>query len=169
MTTRAVVSLGSLAWSFAVIALVLKSGFFDPSTPSPSPSPQPTGDQRLAMPVDVLTHAEGFYAASVGFAGMTPNEVLAWRAIAQSTDHQALFERLFMSASLPGRLYALAGLWLGDRAEFDRAARQLRANGGSVRTMRGCIMAEASVASLVAEIEKGNWSREFIMGRLLSD
>jgi len=46
---------------------------------------------------------------------------------------------------------------------------ELRAHGGRVRTMQGCIGAEESVAALVAEIEKGNWSGEFIMGRLFSE
>jgi hypothetical protein len=164
---RAVVSLGSLAWSFGVIALVLKSGFIN--APRPLADPLPASDRRLALPVDVLNRAEGFYSAQVGFAGTTPDVVLAWRVIAQSPDHHAVFEQVFRTASLPGRLYALAGLWLGDRSEFDRAARELRARGGTVRTMRGCIMAEESVASLVTQIEKGDWSREFITGRLSSD
>ena len=172
MSTRAALLLATLTWSFGGTTLILNAPRLRESSPVDvraliaEASLEVGPDQAtLALPYDILDRAEGFYSAAVGYAGFAPNEVLAWRVISQSPRGQATFQELFRTASVPGKLYALAGLWLGDRDEFQRAAKALVAQGGTVRTMRGCIVAEESVARLVEEIEKGSWSREFLVGR----
>jgi hypothetical protein len=172
MSFRATLLLGTLVWSFGVTTLILHAPQLRTSTAPELQEPIeeasleiPPEDASVALPYAILDRANGFYAAAVGFAALTPDEVLAWRVISHSPRGQATFEDLFRTASVPGKLYALAGLWLGDRERFHWAAKVLAAQGGTVRTMRGCIMAQEPVARLIKQIEEGTWSREFLMGR----
>jgi len=160
MLSRRVVQLASLAWSFGIITLVLTSGRMDqrPATDTPL--------DPLALATTVLRTSNRFSSAAVGYVGTTPDEVLAWRIIFHSSDRDKVFKELLTSGSVSGQLYALAGLWFGDSTEFARAADRLRRNRGTVRTVRGCIVSTEPIADLVGQIEHGNWSREFLTGRL---
>ena len=171
MSFRATLLLGTLVWSFGVTTLILHSPQLRTSAAPELQEPIEEAsleilpeEASVALPYTILDRANGFYAAAIGFAAITPDEVLAWRVISHSPRGQATFEDLFRTASVPGKLYALAGLWLGDRERFRRAAEVLVAQGGTVRTMRGCIMAQEPVARLIKQIEAGTWSREFLMG-----
>jgi hypothetical protein len=153
-----------MGWSLGVVALVLKSGLIAPSVSPPINIQDP-----LALSVAELKQAESFKAAAVGIAGVTPNEVLAWRVVFSSPERDEIFRDLLANGSPSGRLYALAGLWFGDANEFVTAAMALRAQGGTVTTVRGCIASTESVGELVHQIEGGSWSREFLTaGRLFN-
>lgn len=164
MLRRDTVQLASFAWSFGVIALVLRSGLVDQrwSVETQSRSLDP-----LSLAATVLRTSDRFGSAAGGYAGTTPHEVLAWRVIFRAPRADNVFKDLLTSASVPGQLYALAGLRLRASADFARAAALLRANAGMVRTVRGGIVDDEAVADVVAEIEQGRWTREFLETRLM--
>ena len=158
-----VVPLTSIGWSLGVIALVLKSGLL-----SPPVVPQTLSQDPLSLSIAVLKQTESFKAAAVGVAGSTPNEVLAWRVIFNSPNRESIFRDVLVSGSPSGRLYALAGLWFEDANAFAAAAKRLGTQGGSVTTVRGCMVGSESIRELIREIESGSWSREFLAaGRLV--
>ena len=163
MMGHRVVPIAGMGWSLGVIALVLKSGLIAPSISPPINIQDP-----LALSVAVLKQAESFKAAAVGVAGVTPNEVLAWRVIFNSPGRDEVFRDLLATGSPSGRLYALAGLWFEDANEFATAATAVRAQGGTVTTVRGCIATTESLRELVHQIESGSWSREFLAARLVN-
>ena len=163
MMIHKAVSLASLAWSFGVIALVLPRLplVAPPSEPIALPAASP-GD----MAVLIQRHAQRFSSAGVGYAGLTPNEVMAWRVIFFRTGGESTFVRLLDDATPAGQLYALAGLRFAFANEelFAKAAARLARRTDRVHVIRGCIGFEASVAELVAEIRKGEWVRDYLRG-----
>src|SRR5437588_5967700 len=164
MLGRGAVHLGSLAWSFGVIALVLRAAPVGSRQPGQTPPP---AAQPLDLAIAILRSSERFTSAGIGYAGLTPNEVLAWRVVFHSPDADSIFQNLLGNASVAGQLYALAGLRFNDSNAFAKAAARLRARAGRVQTIRGCIVGSLTVAEAVREIERGDWTREFIAGRLI--
>jgi hypothetical protein len=123
---RRTVSLATLAWSFGVIALISRS---HPFRESGSLATTDAPDDPLALATAVLRTSDRFTSAGVGYAGLTPNEVLAWRIIFFSPKRDDIFKQFLATASASGQLYALAGLRLSDSAAFARAAQLLRRAG----------------------------------------
>src|SRR6266576_720063 len=159
MLAARVVPLAGIGWSFGVIALVLKSGLLVAPVPL-----QPTLDHDpVSLSVAVLEQTETFKSSAVGVAGITPNDVLAWRIVFNSPDRDEIFRHILATGSVPGQLYALAGLWFGDAKAFVAQARIVSSRGGSVRIVRGCIVSTANVTDLVREIQNGEWTREFLV------
>jgi hypothetical protein len=165
--SRHMVPVASLAWSFGVIAVVLHSPTVRQPVAVPHATASLAGDP-VALAVSYLTHADRFYAASVGYAGITPPQVLAWQIIYRSPHAAETFRRLTGDGStLAGQLYGLAGLYFLDSAAYRSAMIGLRAKGGVVSTMQGCIVSDEQLGLILSEIDKGEWSREFVVGRLL--
>ena len=155
--------LASMGWSLSVVALVLKSGLLVAPV-----APLASKQDPLSVSIAVLKQSEAFKAAAVGEAGITPNEVLAWRVIFHSPDRYSVFRDVLATGSPSGRLYALAGLWFGNAAEFAAGAQKLRTEGGMITTARGCIVSSESLDGLIDEITAGDWSREFLAaGRVI--
>src|ERR1051325_2694954 len=119
--------LASMGWSLSVVALVLKSGLLVAPV-----APLASKQDPLSVSIAVLKQSEAFKAAAVGEAGITPNEVLAWRVIFHSPDRYSVFRDVLATGSPSGRLYALAGLWFGNAAEFAAGAQKLRTEGGMI-------------------------------------
>jgi hypothetical protein len=163
MLGRRVVPLAGIAWSFGVIALALQTGRLNERR---SREAQAAPLDPLALATAILRASDRFSSTAVGYAGTTPNEVLAWRVIFHSANRDQVFTELLATASVPGQLYALTGLWFADSRDFARAAEQLRHVGGTVQTVRSCIISTELVASVVTQIEGGDWSREFLTGRV---
>ncbi len=164
MLSRSAVQMGSLVWSFSVIALALRA------LPQVRPSErQPTseGPQPLGIAVAILRTSDHFTSAGIGYAGVTPTEVLAWRVIFNRPDADSIFQDLLNTATVAGQVYALAGLRFSNSGAFTKAAAHLQGNLGLVRTIRGCIVSTQTVAELVEDIRQGDWVREFIAGRLI--
>jgi hypothetical protein len=103
----------------------------------------------------------------IGPAGITSTQALAWRVVFQSPAADSVFRSLLIDATRPGQLYALAGLFLTDPAAYARAAAEQRAQGGEVQTQLGCIVSRQPVAVLLNQLDRGEWSAEFIAGRPL--
>ena len=159
MAGRYVVQLGSFVWSLGVITLLVRAR---PLTSPHGTEPlDPTSDP-LILAASVLSHAHQLSSARVGVAGITPPEVLAWRVILFSPGADSVFRALATSASLAGRLYALTGLKVTNPVSFDKLAAQLRARGGVVSTVDGCVMATESISDAISEIDRGDWMRSFV-------
>jgi hypothetical protein len=160
---RAVV-LASMAWSFGVIVLVFEFGLIAP----PVPVQSPTNQDPLSLAIAVLKGADTFKSSAVGIAGRTPNEVLAWRVIFNSPNHDEVFQDILATGSVAAQLYALTGLWFGDATQFMAGKHIVSSRSGVVRTMRGCIVGTEKLGDVLSEIQHGSWSREFLgAGRLV--
>jgi len=168
-TTRLV---AILAYS-ATVLLIARPAV---NAPSPSPMEHPLRKSRilqLSLAAEVLRSAYAFNAAQVGYGGITPTEVLAWRVIVQSPTRDSLFRDLLMTGTLAGQLYALAGLRYdlyvvgSDSSAYWSASARLHRNFQWVPTAIGCIGGSSMQNELAKEIDSGSWTREFITGRLL--
>ena len=159
MLNRSALQLGSLVWSFGVIALALHAF---PHVPQSDTQSIPGSPQPLA-----LRTADHFTSAGIGYAGITPNEVLAWRVVFNRPDADSIFQDLLNSSTIAGQLYALAGLRFTNSVAFAKAAARFQGNLGLVETIRGCIGSTQPMAELVEDIKQGDWVREFIAGRLI--
>jgi hypothetical protein len=161
MSSRGVVQLASLAWSFGVVALVVHVMPLQsrPGSTIPIQAPQP-----LDMAVAILRNADRFSSAGVGYAGLTPNEVMAWRVIFFRADAESIFKNLLETATPAGQLYALAGLRFSNSRVFSRTAARLEGRRDLVQTVRGCIAGRQTFAELVVEIKNGDWVRDYIRG-----
>ena len=82
---------------------------------------------------------------------------LALRAILRKSDATAQLEAMLLRASPAGRLYALLGLRLRNRAVYARALRTLPAEDAQVAVMRGGIIRVESFRALVSEIQHGKY------------
>jgi hypothetical protein len=115
-----------------------------------------------------LATADRLYAAQVGFAGITPPQVLAWRIILQDPGAEAVFRRLLQVGTRPAKVYALAGLeWLESTA-YPKAAAQLRAEGGDIQVTIGCVPSTQPLALVLDQIAEGHWATEFVLSKTLS-
>jgi hypothetical protein len=156
------VPLAGIGWSFGVIALLLKSPLIA------SPQVTITTDDPLALSIAVLKQSESFKASAVGIAGITPNEVLAWRVVFNSPNRDEAFQSIIASGSISGQLYALAGLWFGDATQFAAALKVVSRRGGAVQTLKGCIGGSQPLSELLREIQTGSWSTDFLSaGRIV--
>jgi hypothetical protein len=105
----------------------------------------------------VLEKAGMFALGGIGVAGtMSPGE-RALREVLANRDAAARMERLLTNATPAGRLYALLGLRLKDRALYDRAIQELRTINAKVETARGCMLSQESFGDLLKEIERGQY------------
>ena len=161
-----------LAYSAAVLLIARPVAY----SPSPVPAEQVRKPRtvQLALAGEVIRGAVAFNAAQVGFAGITPTEVLAWRVILQSPGRDSVFRDLLETATSAGQLYALAGLRYGlyvvgtDSSEYWSASARLSRKSQWVLTTIGCIGSRAPLNELVKQIDSGSWTSEFIAGRLLN-
>jgi hypothetical protein len=105
----------------------------------------------------VLEKAGMFALGGIGVAGtMSPGE-RALRELLTNRDVVSRMERLLTNATPAGRLYALLGLRLKDRALYNRVTQELRATDAKVETARGCILSQESFGDLLKEIERGQY------------
>lgn len=169
MIGRHAVPLASLMWSFGVIGLVLQASpkIVDQHV---AKSSLPPGDESLpiTLAVSYLMQTDRFYSASVGIVGATPPQVLAWQIVFRDQNAPKLFAMLAGDANTTAvRLYGLAGLYLVDKGQYRALAAQLSRRGGVVSAVEGCMVFDRPVVDILAEMDRGNWSRDFLVGREL--
>ena len=159
-----------LAYGYAVTATVL-------SRVPPGHIPDQSRQWRsptVELALEVLAESDRLYAAQVGFAGVNPPQLLAWRVILLNPHADSLLFELINRSARPGQLYALAGLrWLRDYGRLDpnryNAALQRLKSGPDdemVLTQIGCIGGSQSIRSLLVEVDSGLWGRKLLTGRL---
>lgn len=114
-------------------------------------------------PMAILQRATQFESAAVGVAGQPSKYALAWRKVLRSPDAASQFRSLLETgATIPGRLYGLAGLRYVD----PDAARAWRAAPPSwaaeeVDILFGCIGGRVPIVTLLPRIIDGAWIREW--------
>ena len=81
----------------------------------------------------------------------------ALRATLRKPDATARLEAMLLRASPAGRLYALLGLRLRDRAVYARALRTLPEQDAQVAVMRDGIVRTESFRAVVSEIQHGKY------------
>ena len=104
-----------------------------------------------------LQEVASFALGGVGVAGTMSEGERALREVLKRPDAVSLLENDLPDASPAGRLYALVGLRLRDRAAYQRALERYRANDTKVQTMRGCILQRESFRDLAEEIDRGGY------------
>src|SRR4051812_24832727 len=90
-------------------------------------------------PDNVLQKAGSFAMGGVGVAGTMSAGERALRQVLDQPDAIARLESMVSSASPAGKLYALLGLRLRDRAAYERALAKCRTIGTKVPNPRGCL------------------------------
>ena len=151
----------TLTWSLAAIWLLR------PARPAPSVPVPIHHNTALELAATVLREADRFYAAQTGYGGFNPPEVLAWRYILPSDRADSVFKAILHDGPRPGQLYALAGLYLIDSVAYKRESRRLRSLAGDVPTVIGCIVGARSVSSVLDDMDRGWWTKEFLAARLI--
>lgn len=101
----------------------------------------------------VLRDADFFSGPAVGFGGVTPPEMSAFRHFAQHKRGAAVFRYLLLTGSLPAKMYALTGLHRTSPMFFTVAVQPFKLVPNSVPTFFGCIMGGETVASLIQSEE----------------
>jgi hypothetical protein len=104
-----------------------------------------------------LRKTSTFAMGGVGYAGIMSEGERTLREILKEADAPRRLESVLPNASAAGKLYALIGLRLRDRAAYERALEKYRPNEAKVPTMRGCIMQREPFRKLVEEIERGDY------------
>jgi hypothetical protein len=111
----------------------------------------------------VLSNAEEFMGTSVSSSGAAPWEVFAFQLLLSSPWSDAAFKDLLERATLPGRLYALCGLYFTDPAAFRTAAEEYRKNQSEVDYCPiGCIVRLEEICKIMDDgIISGGWPKAF--------
>jgi hypothetical protein len=105
----------------------------------------------------VLEKAAMFALGGIGVAGtMSPGE-RALREVLANPNAVSRMKRLVTNATPAGRLYALLGLRIKDRALYNRVIQEVRPVDAKVETARGCMISQESFGDLVKEIERGQY------------
>jgi hypothetical protein len=104
-----------------------------------------------------LSSAGSFALGGIGVAGTMSGGERELRQVLEKPDAVSRLEALLTTASPAGKLYALLGLRLRDRAAYERALEKCRTLDAKVETARGCILQQESFRSLVKEIERGQY------------
>ena len=104
-----------------------------------------------------LEGAGTFALGGVGVAGTMSSGERALREILKNHDAVARLETLLSNASPAGKLYALLGLRIRDRAAYERTLEKIRTTDATVETARGCILSREPFRDLVKEIERGQY------------
>ena len=104
-----------------------------------------------------LRSAGSFALGGIGVAGTMSSGERTLRELLKQPDAVAQLEALISSASPAGKLYALLGLRIRDRAVYERALEKCRTTDAKVETARGCILSHESFRDLLKEIERGQY------------
>ena len=104
-----------------------------------------------------LQSAGSFALGGVGVAGTMSSGERALREVLKNPDAVARLEALLPNASPAGKLYALLGLRIRDRAAYERALEKCRTIDATVETARGCMLSREPFRDLVKEIERGQY------------
>ena len=106
--------------------------------------------ERGTEALERLMRAERFTTDAIGYAGVTPNEVIALRRLTQEVEAAAALAHVERHGTTAGRLFALVGLRRVDRERFDAVLDGYRTTDATVEYMSGCcILAGTPVRDIV--------------------
>src|SRR5262245_53217661 len=98
---------------------------------------------------DILLVAQRFESAAIGYSAAPSKLVEAYNVILNEASADAAFKTLLERATLPGKLYALCGLFFTDHSFFRTAIEEYRHSGDTVYTLFGCIGGAMRVSELI--------------------
>jgi hypothetical protein len=101
----------------------------------------------------VVKSTKAFIIGPVGFAGESPQQELAFRAILQSSQGRAQFISLLSTSNLAGQLYALLGLKLLKDPAFDQYIPKYLNDKTEIMTMTGCEFYPTTVEQIARDIQ----------------
>ncbi len=104
-----------------------------------------------------LARTQFFALDGIYEAGRMSGGERALRAVLRKSDATVRLEAILLHASPAGRLYALLGLRLRDRAVYARALRTFPHEDAQVEVMREGIIRSESFRALVSEIQHGKY------------
>ena len=124
-----------------------------PNRPPEPPTPQQAYEQLLSV--------RYFAFGGVGYAGVTSEGEMAYRAIAAGTNALSLFSAALTNGNAQAKLYALCGIRQFEPSTFDALAKSLLSANPQVETLRGCIMRHEFATNVVARISSGAYDVYF--------
>lgn len=157
------------------VALAAASSARGQATAFTPPGLSDAGRKAFAL----LAEAEFFSVGGVGYVGRPSEAEEALRVLLAEPGAAAAFKELLARANPEGRLYALLGLRLKDRAAYAAAAEAarrepatpragatvwdipLKLEPGHVRVMHGCFVGTQASAEILKHLEAGRYDREF--------
>jgi len=104
-----------------------------------------------------VENAGSFALGGVGVAGTMSAGERGLREVLERSDAVYQLEAVLPTAAPAGKLYALLGLRVRDRAAYQRALERSRSIDAKVETARGCMLSQESFRDLVKEIERGQY------------
>lgn len=112
----------------------------------------------------VLAESDFYGAYAGGFVPMPSRESKAFRTLYQESENTriSLFQRLVKQGSLAGQLYGLTGLYLTNRDLYQSLAKEYFEDTRTVRTASGCVLYDARVSELMAQIDDGSAPQDML-------
>ena len=102
-----------------------------------------------------LPKAHLFAFGGIGYAGITSNGEIAFKGVFASDSAAADFLQILKTGTPQAQCYALVGLRLKNRPEFDEQVKRFASSKDVVQTCAGCIMSKQPMSSVVANIQRG--------------
>jgi hypothetical protein len=117
-------------------------------------------DAKLDAVVSHLSKVDVFAFGGVGYAGVTSQGELDFRAIVSQPIPVALaaFEMLYVTGNPQAKAYAIVGFKKLDPNRYRELLSFTKDSADQVAVMRGCIINREALAKVVQEIEKGEFA-----------
>jgi hypothetical protein len=122
----------------------------------------PQQDGSKSTDYELLKNADKFYGAHIGFGGITPPTVYAFRDLLDHPKADDSFKKLIESAMMPGKLYGLAGVYFTDPSSLPGLSQQFLESSETVPTLFGCILCDVEVKELAQRIVDGSLPNELL-------
>ncbi len=136
--------------TIAILILALPLACRAPADPpSPSAAPRPRLSTEGERALDVVLAAERFTDDAIYDDGVTPPEVEAMRVLFGERAAPAAFAHVLANGTLPGKLFALCGIWYTDPGGFERAAAPYRHLEVEIPIQMGCTGGAMPVREIV--------------------
>jgi hypothetical protein len=104
-----------------------------------------------------LSHVEHYAFGGTGFAGIISQGEKDYKLLLGRPNGLANFEKLYRQGSPEAKCYALFGIHKLDPNRFAQIVQPIRESHEEVTTMRGCIIGQEPLASIIKRIEKNEF------------
>ncbi len=119
--------------------------------------PMGWAEDATSKAFDRLLKAPLFAFGGIGVAGTISPDEVDFRTILASPNAEADFTRLLKSGRPEAKCYALVGLRQKNRAAYEAQIKPFTTSKQEVQTCGGCIMMKLPMASVAANIGRGNY------------
>ena len=105
--------------------------------------------------IETLTKVPLFAFGGIGYAGTTSEGETAFKSVLASESAGVDFLHILKKGTPQAQCYALVGLRLKDRPQFDEQVKQFALSKQTVKTCAGCILGTQPMSSVVTNIQHG--------------